>query len=232
MSFSKLTLSKYRGVAIAKSEDNTNIFYEILFKENSFKEFIEALEQGKAILTSEGFNFIKEFYGFEVFLSKVDSYQGTNLSKERLVSGLKWLIQKLKANQGVDIKEAQKFALDEKVKVISLQKYKDTPLAKGRYPFGERHPEVYTAEHFVDIVTFMFFLDKLDSTEAELYPTGLDFIQEFYGWGKLVKIFDFLNNSGFIIHYKQPEEIVLWLKNLGEFSEDRFKTLVSEVELI
>lgn len=228
MTTNKYILGKYKDIPLAKSNspEGRSIYLDSFFDERQFLELIESLEDKSVLLTQNGVNFIKEYFGFEHFISLVDQSQGNRTPTPRSAAGIKWVLQRLKEKSGIDLEMAKKFETEESVKKSSIDKFGKEILAEGNPPFGKRFPEKYLAKDFLDPVTFMFFLDKLDSSEAQLTKVGLDFIKEEYGWEKIIQIFDLLHSSGFILRYKAPEDIVFWLKSLGKFPEPR-ETMLS-----
>lgn len=227
MIYNKYVVEKYkdRPLAVVNNKSGRTIGVSTFISEAQFPELTEELETGEILLTLDGLEFIKEYYGFEGFLTLVSQVEGNEFSSKRLSSGIKWILQRTKSEHGINLSEAKRFELPEKDKEHLNKKFSKNLLAKGDPPFTKRFPEKYYVDDFLDPVTFMFFLDKLDSSEAILTEAGLEFIKEGYGWDRLVKIFDYLHENGFILRHKTPEDIVLWIKNLGQFSEDRSEML-------
>lgn len=234
MKKNQFIIEKYRDKPLAlvtyKTDFEKTVGLDFFIDESKWNELIEQLDNGELILTQEGVDFIREYFGFEGFLSTIKNKKKKIPSaNNRLASGIKWILQRTTQKHGIDIKKAEMFDVVDSDRVNDvIAKYDEKILARGMPPFNKRYPEIYFLKHFMDPVTLLFFFDKLDSAEAKLTEDGLNFLKEIYGWEQIIMMIEFLHASGFILRYNQPEDIVLWLQKLGEFPKDRYEMLLKD----
>lgn len=222
---------KYQDKLLASTQYKSGKTRQIGVKDfidpESLNFLVEELETGEVLLTLDGLQFIKEYYGFENFFKKLhgDSYK-------MRVSDLKWLFQATKKVRGINHSEVKVFELSQEEKNSATSKYGEITLgfnlSNSISYKSDYFPSEYKARHLVDISVFCVFLDSLDSAEVRLTEDGGRFISDVYSFERVVEIVKYLVSRNFLFRYKQPEAITEWLKRLGKFPESRLEMLMRD----
>lgn len=225
----KSILATYAGkvLAIDTRDSNSKFYTDAFLDAKSLGDLIEGLDEYWIILTMDGLDFIKEYFGYLSFLEVVGVYLRLGTSDFTQVSGLKWLLRKVKSNSGIEKKAAESFRVDEDTKNMALKKYDTKALGNLLNP-GVGLQNEFKAKDLLNPSTCMFFIDRLDSAELRLTQDGLDFLKRIYGWDKLIQMINLMKESGMTLRYDAPEDIVLWLNNFGRFPEDRLQMLLRD----